>query len=104
MGSLTSSLGYDLQVLGQGPVPYRGEGQDSDVVRLVGGQALDGDEVCTANYLLLPLGKYAQAHTHTNAHTRALRREHAQTNSSTKPRGMGNYSHYRMLKYCFNEI
>ena len=53
--SLTSSLGYNLQVLGQGPVSYRGEGQHSDVISLVRSQTLDGDEVGAAHHLLLPL-------------------------------------------------
>lgn len=51
----TSSLGYDLQVLGQGSVSHRGEGQHSDVVGLVRSQTLDSDEVGATHHLLLPL-------------------------------------------------
>lgn len=53
--SLTSSLGYNLQVLGKGSVSYRGEGQHSNVISLVGSQTLDGDEAGAAHHLLLPL-------------------------------------------------
>lgn len=53
--SLTSSFGDNLQVLGQGPISYRGERQHSDVISLVRSQTLDGDEVGTAHHLLLPL-------------------------------------------------
>lgn len=56
----TSSLGNDLQVLGQGSVPYRGEGQHSDVIGLVWSQTLDSDEVGAAHHLLLPLRNAVQ--------------------------------------------
>lgn len=69
---LTSSFGYDLQVLGEGSISYGGEGQNPDVVGLIWSQTLDGDEVGTAHHLLLPLCNISTQPTSESQHTSAI--------------------------------
>lgn len=51
----TSSLGYNLEILWQRSISYRGKRQHSDVISLVRSQVLDGDEIGASDHLLLPL-------------------------------------------------